>query len=49
MMDGGAVAHAMNHDLVLGRAVENQAWIRRGIYSPQAAFVGKLIRTGMLQ
>jgi hypothetical protein len=38
----------MNHDLVFGRAVENQVWIRSDNYPPQAAFVGKLTGTGML-
>jgi hypothetical protein len=43
------MAHAMNHNLVLGREVENQVWIRRGSDSPQAAFARKLTGMGMPQ
>jgi hypothetical protein len=42
----GAVAHTMNYDLVFSRAIEDQVWIRRGNYPPQAAFVGELTGTG---
>ena len=43
------MAHAMNHNLVLGRLVKNQVWIGRRDYAPQAAFARKLTGLGMLQ
>jgi hypothetical protein len=43
------MAHPMNHDLILGRAIENQVWIRRDSHSPQAAFARKPTGMRMLQ
>jgi hypothetical protein len=43
------MTHAMNHNLVVGRLIEDQIWIRRGDHAPQAAFAGTLAGMGMLQ
>ena len=39
----------MNHNLVLGRSIENHVWIGRRNHAPQAAFARTLTGMGMLQ
>ena len=43
------MAHTINHDLVLGRAIENQVGVGIGHHAAQVAFAGEVTGMGVLQ